>query len=397
MGEEDYFPVSISLQTTFHDHYLEAEMEKILVVDDERDCLSVISKVLIKENYHVEQAINGEEALRKVRDNHYDLVITDIMMPGMNGIEVMKQVKQLNEDTEVVVITGYPGMDEAIQALRAGAYDFLIKPFNIDEIKSVANECLERKRLKDQIRMMNEELKKKNMELEQANEFKFQLISITAHDIRSPLAAISGFAELILAGDHDILDIKGMVKDILDASFRLKELVNNFLSLSRLEAGKMKCHIRPVDIGSLLRVCAKNFVSRTEIHTLEIMPAPYFVLADPEYTEQILNNLIGNAIKYSPDGGKVYIYASVERDFVKICIRDNGIGVSPEEREKIFEKFYRGSEKSVAAIPGSGLGLYIVKTLVEMQGGRIWLESEPQEGSTFSFTLPFYEKDLAQV
>ena len=231
---------------------------------------------------------------------------------------------------------------------------------------------------------------------------KSAFVANVSHELRTPLTAIKGYVEVLLSGRTGQMDPRQ--RKFLDIihhhTERLIVLVNDLLDLSRLEAGRVRLHPEPVDLRTLIRETIRDFRQKVKKDGRDLnlnyqlpseLPPVY---ADLKRTAQILNNLVDNAVRYTPDGGSITVQARVTEDgrFVEVAVKDTGVGIPPEDHDRVFERFYRGQNRMVLETPGTGLGLSIVKQLVEMQGGRIWLESTgvPGEGTTFYFTLPVY-------
>lgn len=224
----------------------------------------------------------------------------------------------------------------------------------------------------------------------EVDELKSALISMVSHELRTPLTLIHGFAELLTIRELDPERRRAALEEILGASRRLARLIDDLLSVSRIESGRMVIDPRPVDLRLLVRRTLAPFQAMSSRHVLRAdIPLHLPVIwGDSDKLEQILTNLIGNALKYSPAGGEVQITAHAEEQTIRIDVHDQGIGMSLHEMARLFEKFYRVDRDEVQATNGTGLGLYITKRLVEMHGGEIWAESVAGVGSTFSFTLP---------
>ena len=222
------------------------------------------------------------------------------------------------------------------------------------------------------------------------DEVKSALISTVSHELRTPLTLIHGFAELLVLRDMPAERQRSSAVEILDASRRLARLIDDLLSVSRMESGRLVLDPRPLDLAVVVERILSPFRAMAARHTLRTkLPANLPVVwGDPDKVEQILTNLVGNAIKYSPGGGEVLVTVDVDGDTVQVSVRDQGIGMSPRDMGQLFEKFYRVDREEVRRAGGTGLGLYITKRLVEMHGGRLWAESWPGVGSVFRFTLP---------
>jgi len=247
------------------------------------------------------------------------------------------------------------------------------------------------------------------------DEVKSALIATVSHELRTPLTLIHGFAELLVLRDMPVERQRAAAEEILEASRRLGRLIDDLLSVSRMESGRLVLNPRPLDLASVVERILSPFRAMAVRHAIraEVASGLPVVWGDPDKVDQILTNLVGNAIKYSPGGGEVVVSVSVSValppelreaglpdaaaraagdwggvEFVKVSVRDQGIGMSPREMGQLFEKFYRVDRDEVRRAGGTGLGLYITKRLVEMHGGRIWAESRLGAGSVFSFTLP---------
>ena len=229
------------------------------------------------------------------------------------------------------------------------------------------------------------------------DEVKSALISTVSHELRTPLTLIHGFAELLVLRDMPVERQRSSAVEILDASRRLARLIDDLLSVSRMESGRLVLDPRPLDLASVVERILSPFRAMAAKHTLRTkLPGSLPVVwGDPDKVEQILTNLVGNAIKYSPGGGEVLVTVDQDGDTVQVSVRDQGIGMSPRDMGQLFEKFYRVDREEVRRTGGTGLGLYITKRLVEMHGGRLWAESWPGVGSVFRFTLPTTSDELA--
>lgn len=224
------------------------------------------------------------------------------------------------------------------------------------------------------------------------DEMKSQLLSTVSHELRTPLASIKGFATTLLRQDveWDEATRREFLAIIDEESDRLSELIGNLLDMSRLEAGTLRVEPEATDLERLIQETAAEFQVMTHSHLIRAsLPASLpLVWADPRRARQVLRNLVENAIKYSPQGGPITLSAQVQGDSVQVSVADRGIGLEPQQLERIFDRFYQVDSASTRRVGGSGLGLSICKAIVEAHGGRIWAESRPGQGSTFHFTLP---------
>ena len=228
----------------------------------------------------------------------------------------------------------------------------------------------------------------------EVDEMKSSLIATVSHELRTPLTLIRGFAELLALRELPAERRRVALEEILEASRRLSRLIDDLLSASRMESGRLVLNPRPLDVAALVERALSPFRAMAGAHVFraELERDLPMVWGDPDKVEQVLINLVGNAVKYSPRGGEVLVAVRRDGEFVEVRVRDQGIGISPGEMAHLFEKFYRADRDEVRCVGGTGLGLYITRRLVEMHGGSVWAESRPGEGSTFFFTLPTREE-----
>jgi signal transduction histidine kinase len=292
------------------------------------------------------------------------------------------------------MLTGYASLDSALAALREGAYDYLIKPSDPEELRATVRRGLERRQLLRRI-----------TRLEELDELKSQFLSIASHELRTPITAVSGFAQLAVRSLEERLktappddpawrkDLERLVRQlnvIQDQSVKLGRLVRELLDVSRIQSGRLEFRIAPVNVVDLVREVTEQMRLATPAHTLTVDAngdGPV-ISGDRDHLEQVVGNLVDNAMKYSPAGGDVKITVTKEGDEARIVIADSGIGIPPDQLAKVFDLFYRTAEAESRRTPGLGLGLYITRGIVERHGGRIWMESEPGKWTKATVALP---------
>jgi signal transduction histidine kinase len=225
---------------------------------------------------------------------------------------------------------------------------------------------------------------------------KDEFVSQVTHELRSPLAPISGYAELLAERDQSHEEVQRYARTIQRQAGVLERLIDDLLELARLESGRYRLDRRPTDLADLLRATAEEQASSSALHPVEVELEPGLPSAnvDPDRVAQIVRNLVGNAIRYSPEGGPVRVRAERDGPSLRVSVADQGIGIPPDRIERIFEKFYRVDNELTRRVSGTGLGLAISRELVEAHDGRLWVESAPGQGSTFHFTLPIATGDV---
>lgn len=524
--------------------------EKILIADDEPDVLNLCTRIVCSEGYEVTGVLTGEEAIEAAQRERYDLFLTDMIMPGIRGLETTRIIRTYQPDIVCVLMTGHGTMDTAIQALQLGFSEFVVKPFSTLDLKLAISRALEKERLRrenarlsaliplfeinktlmttveegqlarrvlraacdelgatrgilmlrrtdgrlfvrtstgfdvDQaqpetmsfvlhtaeallqerqqvlaqtsagaearvaefmrrtqiesfmfspllamdapvgalvlaksergarfapgdsellsvlcgqaaIAFQNaslfEQIQRAYQELQELDDMKSEFINIAAHELRTPLAILMGHVDLLVEEIEDT-QIKARLQIVLRNALRLRGLVNALLDMRHLQNGEAQLEIAPCHISDLIRDAMDDLASMVEAKGIQVLvnvPADLEpVLTDPQKVLLTLSNLIQNAIKFTPQGGRVGVEANVHEDELRVSVWDTGIGIHAEEHERIFLPFYQVEPSLTREHEGIGLGLSIAKGMVERCKGRIWVESEPGQGSRFIFALP---------
>jgi signal transduction histidine kinase len=374
-------------------------MEKrILIVDDEEEIRDLLHQALRRSaGLHVELAEDGEEALEKIQKDNFDLVLADWKMPKMDGLQLVDEIAKIQPETITVLMSGYGTLELALEAMRRGAHDFLTKPLNLPDIFVRLHRIIEEKQRVKRLRDFVGQLEKSIQELRRVDEIKSEFVSVASHELRTPLAAIKNAVQLILKGKTGpINETQGKFLLMAERNInRLMNILNDLLDLSRIESGKMVMKFEELDLKGPIELILSSFKAQADEKTIKLnMEVPKEippVYGDREKIEQILANLVGNAIKFTPEGGEILISAQSydgDGNMTGISVRDSGIGIPENQRDKIFEKFHQVEESLQRSSGGTGLGLAITKGLVEAHQGKIWVESEMGKGSIFTFTLP---------
>ena len=367
---------------------------KILVVDDEPGIRSGITRIL--RNFRVDypfmdeafdfevlEAATGEAGIEIVESNQPDIVLLDNKLPGIQGVEVLEYIKKKKKNIIVVMITSYASLELAVKATSDGAYDFIPKPFTPQELKSSIENITKRVFLKKMTHTLQDTGK----------QIRFTFLSVLSHELKAPLNSIEGYLKMIREhqnGDK-IEDYDVMIDRSLDRIKGMRSLILDLLDLTRVESGKAKRNITEVDLVLIARNAMdtmRPYAIQRDVKMNLISDGKIILQADAEEMEIIFNNLISNAIKYNHDGGTVDCTLSRQEGCITITVVDSGIGMSPPEIEKIFDDFVRIKNEKTKNITGSGLGLSIVKKLIDNYNGKIEVLSIPDQGSTFNVRLP---------
>jgi signal transduction histidine kinase len=431
----------------------------LLVVDDEESVAVTMGAILEMDGYRVSISTSGADALRKLHETEFDLVLTDLRLDDTDGLNVVSEVCRVQPETVSIILTGFASLESAIKALREGAYDYLIKPCDVEELRAVVRRGVERRQLGVQLKRRLAELEQANTTIHQMNQglqqriddataelqqrmtdlrrandeiaglyrqaqenveqlqqldrLKSRFLSMASHELKTPLTSISGLSQVLLRRMRRRLEQgwpseaewreeqRGHVDrlDLLNSQTgRLGRLIDELLDVSRIESGKLDFHWEPVDLSALVAEVADRLQLTTALHTIEVDlngAVGTSVMADRDHLEQVLDNLVTNAIKFSPEGGTIRVSRRDEMDAVVLSVSDPGVGIPPGQLDAIFGLFYQAEDPVSRKTGGMGLGLYISREIVTRHGGRIWAESSPQHGSTFNVALPWAQAALS--
>jgi signal transduction histidine kinase len=361
---------------------------RILIVDDQSITHEVLTGIFTSAGYtNLAWATNGQSALNQVAADPPDLILLDVMMPGMDGFDVCRQLKSdpTTNFIPVVLFTALTDRDSRLQGLEAGADDFLSKPVDMAELLARTRSLLKAKRLHD--------------ELTEAVRARVEFVGQVSHELRTPLFAITGLTEMLFDGEvTDSEDIQRYLRTIYMQARHLSRLVDDLLDLSRFERGRQLLKFQPMDLRPFLddtiALMQPQAAERGITLRMEETSTGLMVLADEGRLRQVVINLLNNALQYNNPGGWVEVSAGHEDDSAIITVRDNGWGISPTDLPHIFERFYRGQHSQVNSEQrGAGLGLALAQEIVRAHYGQITVESEgvSGHGSTFTVRLPAEE------
>jgi two-component system sensor histidine kinase/response regulator len=366
-----------------------AAAEKVVVIDDDYAMRLSCEKILTKMGLRAEAFADGARGLEGVAASKPDMVIVDLKMPGITGMEVISRVHEIDPRVVIVVITGYGTIDTAVEAMHCGAYDFLPKPFSPDELRLIVNRGLERRRLT---------LAAQSHEIEQTM-LKRRFVTFVSHQLRSPLAAVHQYLDVMRHLDEQG-DAPARRQEWLDRCItridELQALIADWLTLARVEGGTLFNERIKVDLSRILRGILTAYEQTAAVESVSLqadLPEDsLFVWGDRNCLNVLFDNLITNAIKYNKPGGRVTVAGTSSRGEVVVSVADNGIGIPEKDLPFLFEEFFRVRQEGGKRTPGTGLGLHICRRIASEMGGSITVESRAGAGSTFWVRLPAWHE-----
>lgn len=365
-----------------------------MVVDDEPGIRSGVSRVLRDFSvsypfmdeackFEIIEAPTGEDAIEYLKTGLPDIMLLDNKLPGIQGLEVLEYVSKNHLDILVVMITSYASLDVAVKATKNGAFDFIPKPFTPQELRSSIETITKQVYFRRMTKRLNTVGK----------QVRFQFLSVLSHELKAPLNAIEGYLQMMLEkqlGDN-IDDYKNNIERSIERINGMRSLIMDLLDLTKIESGVSNREIKQINLCEIAKISkdAMNpFAIQNDVEVyLNCKDCVYFN-ADEREMEIVFNNLISNAIKYNKKGGRVDCFIKEKEENITITVSDNGIGMTEEDMSKLFNEFVRIKNQKTKNISGSGLGLSIVKKIIDSYEGNITVSSSPEKGSVFTITLP---------
>jgi len=364
---------------------------KLLVVDDESTNREVLSRRLTRQGHTVVTAKNGSDALAVMREKPFDLVLLDIMMPEMDGYEVLRRIKSDDrlQHIPVVMISAVDELQSVVRCVAAGAEDYLAKPFNPTLLQARIGACLEKKRGRDRETLLFDELRKNYKRLQEAEKLRDDLRNMIVHDLRTPLTSVIAGVDMLGRGSGFSEMQREMIAIVAAGGKTLLGMINDLLDVEKMEAGMMALQYDDLSAATLVSNAVAEVRNLAESGKTSLVTVVEDRLdsftGDANKLSRTLVNLIANAIRFTPRGTVTITAGTDDRRNVRFAVADTGRGIPAEAFERIFEKFGQVDGESKV---GTGLGLAFCKLAVEAHGGRIMVESTPGAGSTFSFTVP---------
>lgn len=383
---------------------------RLLVVDDEESLRITTAAIFEKEGYIVDTASSGDEAIDLLNKADYDLVLTDLHMEGGDGLSVLNRIRQEAPLTISVVLTGFASVESAIAALQEGAYDYLIKPCDIESMKHTIRRGVEHRRLmlaeqkaradlkqlnldlERRIEQRTAELKQLNVDLAEANRAKDVFLATLSHELRTPLTPVVGWIKLLRSGTLDEKSVSQALDAIERNAWLQSRLIDDLLDTSRIATGKLHFEPKPIDLNVSVKAAVDTVRSSAAARDIELSvslhSASLIVMGEPVRLQQIAWNMVSNAIKFTDPGGKVTVITGLSGTQAHLTVVDTGIGIEPEFLPHVFDRFRQADGSTSRRHGGLGLGLAIADALAKMHGGRLEAQSDGVgHGATFTLRV----------
>ena len=362
---------------------------RLLIVDDEVAQMKALCNTLEMEGYATTGYSSAKQALASLRAGQVDLLLTDLMMPEMDGISLLKAAREVDGNLAGIVMTGHGTIDTAVRAMQHGALDYILKPFKLSAVLTVLARALEVRQLRLDNAALQERERGYITELEVANRDLEAFSCSVSHDLRAPLRTITGFCEMYLTEFGDGVPAAGrrLLDRVVDGAARMDRLIEDLLTFARYS--RQPLLKGPVKLDAMVRKVVEELQLRESGRAVEwrlgALPECH---GDASLLRQVMTNLLSNAFKFTRqrDPAIIEVGCSQAEGEAVVFVRDNGAGFDMRYVDKLFGVFQR--LHSAGEFEGTGVGLSIVQRIIQRHGGRIWAQSEPDRGATFSFTLP---------
>ena len=361
----------------------ESQKPLILIIDDEEPLRDGCRQVLERFGYAVLTAEQGVDGIKLAREHMPEMAFVDLKMPNISGMEIIEILSRDIPDIVLVMITGFATIVSAVEAMQKGAYDYLPKPFDPDQLRALTKRGLEHRNLKIETKRLREE----------KDQMEKNFITFVSHEMRSPLVVIRQYIEALneIAGDRFDKEVKEIIERCRNRIQSLEEMVEHWLNISRIGNGTLAQQKVSLRLSSIIDrsveemtpICRKKGISLAT-NIPQKLPE---IIGDEESLVRVFTNIIGNATKYTPEGGKIIVTVKNDEYYTTTSISDTGIGIPQDKLPFIFEPFFRCKGKD-EKIRGSGLGLTFCKKIMEFHNGGIEVSSREGEGTTFVLTFP---------
>lgn len=365
---------------------------QILIVDDSASNCLLLTEMLDSVEYRIQVAYNGKTAWQLINSQSFDLILLDIMMPQMNGIELLSLIRQQYDMQQlpVILVSALSDNNDIVKGLEHGANDYVTKPIAVGQVRARVQNQLRLKQLTD-------ERRRTLMALQHTNQIKNRLMRIATHDLRNPISSLNVALKSMALPSTDEAHRGALIENSLDILATMDEIIGSFLNVGILQNDDLAVDLQPVSIEKCVNDVYSTFFKsamQKRIHIERDIAAGY-ALADPQRLKQVITNLISNAVKFAPHDTTVKIIGRVEGGQFVLRVCDEGVGVSEDEHHLLFKPFSKLSSRPTDGEPSTGLGLWIVKQMMDLQNGSVGINDQYAHGAEFWIRLPLAVTEVA--
>ncbi|MBN2792697.1 MAG: hybrid sensor histidine kinase/response regulator [Desulfuromonadales bacterium] len=359
------------------------KQKTILCADDEPVIRELCANVL--DGYHILLAENGLEAVKILETEEIDIVLSDVRMPKLGGLELLQKIKEKRPDQLVILMTGYSDQELVLKALKAGADDFINKPINILQLTTTVEKAFEKQKLRQEL-----------ADLKRTDQLKSDFLGLISHKLKTPATAISLFLQNIAEGveSPDDSDFKQMVAMVQTETVHLEQLIQDLLYFSEATLQEEALTLEPIDLGQLANKAVFSLQPAALHRHINLKSAiksplpPVPLMLNPQRISFAIRALLDNAIKFNRENGSIIVSGKIDSEQVRLVISDTGIGIQQQELPKIFNKFYQVDPDNTGQVRGFGLGLYYARDFIRSMGGQLYIESQPGQGTVATIEFP---------
>lgn len=362
---------------------------KILVVDDDKNLRDTLVDLLELEDYNVSEAGSGKECRELVSQEFFHIILMDYSLGDATGLELIKEIRSFNVETQIIMITAHASLDTAVKAIQESVYDFLVKPVDFDYLKNTIKKALDKYYLEKSNADLLEKLKKTNEDLRFLNNMKSKFFSMVSHDLSNYIMTLKMGFDMLLKTIETDENQNQKVEYIKESINQISRLISDLVDWAYIEQGKLRLERGYFEFCALIRSVVENFKARTDEKDIDLLIThcdDVMVFADEKRIKQVLYNLLENSLRHTSNGGKIEVEVNKDTDStIKISVKDDGEGIDPNDVPNLFKSFYQVEGHTKGKL---GLGLSISQDVILNHGGKIWAESKGNgKGATFHFTL----------
>jgi signal transduction histidine kinase len=374
---------------------IEAKAPWVLLVDDDVNILETAKDILEEAHYVVDTASNGAAALKLLGEKQFNVVVVDFQLPDSTGLELARKIRELNEHSCVILMTGHASLEMAVKAIQEAVYDYLIKPVDPAQLQRTIEKALEKQRLSLENKQLLRDLQQTNEAIAKLDSLKSKMLTVMSHDLRTPLSSIRGYSELLKSGvKGKLTEVQKKVLDVaIQESDHLNGLIGDLLDLASIDAGRLKLETRKMAFEDIMNKVAQRVRMPSEMKEIPVdvslSTGPATVEVDNHRMIQVLSNVIRSSIKQAPRGGRVFVNAVEKEGMIEMTISHAGQGFTTDQLNALLSSNHAASDSNGSQLDGFRIGFAIAREIMRAHNGDLGIESPGiDKGTTFRVRLP---------